>query len=394
MFLWHLKYLLKPGLMSERTNTYLYSRRQFIHDISLAALAMTNLSAVGSCAGPSGETKAEHMNAEKAKGKLGIALVGLGGYSTGQLAPALQETKYCYLAGIVTGSPDKAEKWKQQYQIPDGNVYNYQTFDSIRDNPDIDIIYVVLPNALHAEYVIRAAGAGKHVICEKPMAVSVEECDQMIEACKRAGKLLSIGYRLHFEPYNQEMMRIGREKPFGNIKKMKAEDAFEGAGGWRLDKKLAGGGPLMDIGIYCVQGCRYTTGLEPIAVRAQEGPKTDPEKFKTVEESLTWQMEFPGGIMAECKTSYSDSLNLLRAEAERGWAELSPAYPYRGIKGRTSNGEMKFEQVNQQARQMDDFALAIKNNRLTPVPGEMGRQDVKILRAIYKAMETGKRVEI
>lgn len=150
----------------------------------------------------------------------------------------------------------------------------------------------------------------------------------------------------------------------------------------------------MDVGIYCVQGCRYTTGMEPIAVRAQEGPKTDPEKFKTVEESLTWQMEFLNGIVANCKTSYSENLNVLRAEAENGWVELSPAYAYRGIKGRTSKGKMNFEQVNQQARQMDDCALAINNNRPTPVPGEMGRQDVMILQAIYKAMETGERVVI
>ncbi len=327
-------------------------------------------------------------------GKLGIALVGLGKYSEGQLAPALQETKRCYLSGIVTGTPDKAEKWKKKYDIPDKNVYNYQTFDSIKDNPDIDIIYVVLPNAMHAEYVVRAAAAGKHIICEKPMAVTVEDCDRMINACKEAGKMLSIGYRLHFELYNLEMMRIGKEQPLGRIKIMKAENGMKDAKGWRLDKPLSGGGPLMDLGIYCVQGCRYTTGQEPIAVKAQEGPKTDPEKFKTVEESLSWQMEFPGGVTAECKTSYSEEMNLLRAECENGWAELSPSYEYSGIKGKTSNGKMDFPEVNQQARQMDDFAMAIKNNRPTPVPGEMGRQDVKILQAIYKAMETGERVEI
>ena len=371
-----------------------YTRRQFLYDISFATLSLSSLAALGACADRSNAKSEEKMSEQKAKGKLGIALVGLGRYSSGQLAPALQETEHCYLAGIVTGTPGKIDEWKQRYQIPSDNVYNYQTFDDIKDNPNIDIVYVVLPNALHADYVVRAAKAGKHVICEKPMAVTVEDCDRMIAACKEAGKMLSIGYRLHFEPHNLEMMRIGKEKPFGNIRRLVAENGFSGAQGWRLDKKLAGGGPLMDVGIYCVQGCRYTTGMEPIAVRAQEGPKTDPEKFKTVEESLTWQMEFPNGIVANCKTSYSENLNILRAEAENGWAELSPAYAYGGIKGRTSKGEMNLASVNQQARQMDDFALAIKNNRPTPVPGEMGRQDVKILQAIYKAMETGERVVI
>lgn len=334
------------------------------------------------------------MKNSKHKNKSGIALVGLGTYSREQLAPALQETQHCYLAGIVTGDTRKAEEWKKKYDIPEENIYNYENFDSIRDNADIDIVYIVLPNSMHADFTIRAAKAGKHVICEKPMAITVEDCDRMIAACKEAGKMLSIGYRLHFEPHNQEMMRVGREKTFGNIKHLKADNGMGDTKGWRLDKALAGGGPLMDVGIYCVQGCRYTTGLEPVAVRAQEGPKKNKEKFKTVEESLTWQMEFPENIIAECKTSYSEEMSMLRAEAENGWAELSPAYGYGGIKGKTSDGEMKFPQVNQQARQMDDFAQAVRDGRDTPLPGEMGRQDVKILQAIYKAMETGQRVEV
>src|SRR5205085_820518 len=161
---------------------------------------------------------------------------------------------YCYLSGIVTGTPAKAKKWKRKYNIPDRNVYNYDNFDSIKDNPDIDIIYVVLPNALHAEYVVKAAKAGKHVISEKPMATTVEDCDRMIAACRDAGKMLSIGYRLHFEPHHQEMIRLGTQKVFGPIKKMHAENGFSGPEGWRLTKKLAGGGPLMDMGIYCGQG--------------------------------------------------------------------------------------------------------------------------------------------
>jgi predicted dehydrogenase len=326
--------------------------------------------------------------------KLGIALVGLGGYAGGQLAPALQETEHCYLAGIVTGTPQKAIDWKAKYNIPDTNIYNYEKFDEIVHNKDIDIVYVVLPNAMHAEYVIRAAKAGKHVICEKPMAITVEECDKMIAACKDAGKMLSIGYRLHFEPYNQEMMRLGTKKVFGKIKTIEAHDGMGDTSGWRLDKKLAGGGPLMDVGIYCVQGCRYTTGLEPIAVTAIEGPKTKPEKFKTVEESLSWTMEFPDGSIANCKTSYTKDMNLLQANAEKGWFKLAPAYPYRGQQGETSEGKMEFPSVNQQARQMDDFALCILEGRPTPVPGEMGRQDVKILQAIYKSMESKQRVAI
>lgn len=328
------------------------------------------------------------------KQKLGVALVGLGTYSTEQLAPALQETEHCYLAGIVTGSAQKAAEWKSKYDIPKKNIYNYINFDTIIENDDIDIVYVVLPNNMHAEYVIRAAKAGKHVICEKPLAITVSDCERMIAACKEANKLLSVGYRLHFEPHNVEMMRIGNEKVYGEIKAIQADHGMSSVQGWRIDKQMSGGGPLMDVGIYSVQACRYVTGLEPIAVTAQEGEKTDAEKFKDVEETLYWQMEFENGLKATCKTSYTQTSNCLKIECERGWAELEPAYKYSGIKGKTSDGEMPYPQVNQQAKQMDDFALAIKNNRPTPVPGEMGLQDVKILQAIYKAMETGERVTI
>lgn len=385
--------------MNRKLISHQYSRRKFIHDLSvnagMAALALNGLNLLSSCDDPNDKNKGSNMQKGDQK-KLGIALVGLGNYAGGQLAPALQQTNDCFLAGIVTGTPSKIDTWKSKYSIPDKNVYNYQNFDSIKDNPDIDIVYVVLPNSLHAEYVIRAAKAGKHVICEKPMAITAEDCDRMITACKDAGKMLSIGYRLHFEPYNLEMARLGEKKVYGNIKKMNAGFGFPigDPTQWRLNKSLAGGGPLEDVGIYCIQGFCYTTGMEPIAVTAQEGPKTDPVKFKDVEQSLTWQLEFPGKIICEGKASYGDGMNYLRAEAEKGIFELTSAFNYSGQKGNTPDGPMDLPKVNQQAKQMDDFARAIKNKRATSVPGEMGKRDVKIIQAIYKAMQTGKRVEI
>ena len=328
-------------------------------------------------------------------GKLGVALVGLGKYSTEQLAPALLETEYCRLAGIVTGTPEKTKQWVEKYSLDENGVYDYQNFDSIANNPDIDIVYVVLPNALHAEFVIRAAQAGKHVICEKPMGLSVEECEDMIRACQDADRLLSIGYRLHFEPHNLEMARLGREEVFGSVRKITAADEIPiEENVWRLDKEMAGGGPVMDVGIYCVQGAVYTVGKSPIAVTAGEGKKTDPEKFRGVEESMSWTLEFEGGVTADCRTSYGGQASLLHAEAEQGYFELNPAYDYSGLSGRTSNGVMAFSQPNQQARQMDDFAVCILSNKVSRVPGEMGLRDVRILSAIYESAERGERVLI
>ncbi len=383
------------------------NRRQFLRKMSLAvgtASLATPYFALSSCQSGStksgsAESQAENQrNSGGSNEKLGIALVGLGGYAGGQLAPALQETKNCYLAGIVTGTPAKADEWKQKYNIADKNVYDYDTFDQIKDNPDIDIVYVVLPNSMHPEYVIRAAQAGKHVICEKPMATTVEDCQRMIDACKEHNVKLSVGYRLHFEPHNQRVMELGQQQVFGKVNKVAGAHSFTIGGDpdvWRLDQELAGGGPLMDVGIYVVQGAIYTLGKEPLAItNAQFGEVTRPDFFGEVEQSITWQMEFPDGVIAECSSSYNENENFLSGEAENGWWRLQPAYSYSGIKGETSEGPMDFPQVNQQAQQMDAFADCIINNKASSVPGEMGLRDVRILMAIYEAARNGQSVNL
>lgn len=373
----------------------LNSRRKFIHDLGVASLGLSALTLFSGFKSHDEVSSKERIKKEKASGKLGIALVGLGSYAGGQLAPALAETSNCFLAGIVTGTPSKAEKWKKQYGIPESNIYDYKSFDQIKNNPDIDIVYVVLPNSMHAEYVIRAAQAGKHVICEKPMAITVEDCDMMIAACKKADRKLGVGYRLHYDPYHLEMTRLGQQKIHGNIKNMSAGFAFNASKGmWRLDKTMAGGGPLMDLGIYCVQAFCYVTGQLPLSVTAQEGPKTDMERFATVEQSLTWQFEMPGGVKAEGYTSYADNRNMLKVEAAKGSYELAPAFNYNGIRGNGPDGDFKFPSVNQQALQMDDFALSLIQKRPIRLPGEMGRRDVVYLQAIYQAMRSGQKVSL
>lgn len=371
-----------------------YRRRHFLYQVS-AGLALPGLGAFPSAFGavPASSPRPPARAEPTKDKKLGVALVGLGQYSEEQLGPALRETLRCKLTAIVTGTPEKAKKWKKKYDIPEKNIYNYQNFDSIKDNPDVDIVYVVLPNAMHAEFTQRAARAGKHVICEKPMAISVKECEDMIKACKDAGKLLSIGYRLHFDPFNRTMAELGTRKTFGAIQKIIALDSQKmEAGVWRLDKKLAGGGPLMDLGIYCVQAALYTTGELPVSLTARFGKKEDIEKFKSVEQSVAFELQFPSGAIAECNTSYAEQQNVLRAEAEKGWFELSPAYGYGGLKGKTSNGSMNLDNVNQQAFQMDDFANCVLKNLPSRVAGEMGLRDIKILMGIYEAARTGKKV--
>ena len=188
-----------------------------------------------------------------------MALCGLGRYAR-ILAKGLEESQYCKLAGIVTGTPEKAETWKKKYAIPDANIYNYKNFDDIVRNKDIDLVYVVLPNGMHKEFTIRSAEAGKHVIVEKPMAISVKECQEMIKACKNAGVQLALGYRLHYEPNHIELKRLGQEKVFGQVRLIEASLGFNMTNidpkDWHLNKLLSGGGPLMNLGVYCIQSNR------------------------------------------------------------------------------------------------------------------------------------------
>jgi len=362
-----------------------YTRRRFIKDLSLGAVALTpGLSYLGPCS--------QH----KSKDKLGVALVGLGGYSTSQLGPALQKTKNCYLAGIVTGTPAKEKIWAEKYNIASNNIYNYQNFDDIASNPDIDIVYVVLPVSMHKEFTIRAARAGKHVISEKPMAISVRDCEDMIAACSNAGKKLSIGYRLRFDPYNKEMMRLGQEKVYGKPLQIACANGLlykDDPNAWRLKKAMAGGGGLMDMGIYCIQAARYVTGEEPISVMAKE-EKTKPELFKEVDETVYFDLEFPSGCIAKGTSSFNMDISLLQVKAEKGEFGLSHAYWYSGEEGSTPAGQMNFSPINQQVLQMDDFADCVMRNKNTIVPGEMGLQDIKIVEAIYRSIASGKKEKV
>lgn len=329
------------------------------------------------------------------KQKLGIALVGLGNYATIMLGPALRETEHCYLAGLVTGTPEKAEKWAKDFDIPAKNIYNYETFDRIADNEDIDIVYIVLPNFMHAEYTIRAAEAGKHVICEKPMALTSLECQAMIAACKKANRSLSIGYRLHFEQHHQEVMRLGQNQVHGAIHLIESGLAYRmrRPGIWRLDKAMGGGGAIMDLGVYCIQAARYTVGKEPISVTAQ-AYTYDTDWFKGIHETVMWQFEFPGDIVAHGTTSYSTYVDRHYVSAEKGWFECQPSFNGRGTTGRTHDGPMDLKQVNQQARHMDDVALSIMEKRAPKVGGEEGLTDLRLIEAILEAAEGGRKIRL
>jgi len=332
------------------------------------------------------------------KDRLGVALVGLGYYSTDLLAPALQQTKYCYLAGVVTGTPSKAEAWKKKYNIPDKNIYNYQNFDQVANNPDIDVIYVVLPPSMHEEYVVRAARAGKDVWCEKPMAVTAQQCQNMIDACRTNKKSLAIGYRLHHEPNTQQYRKIVNQKLLGPVKHVSCAAGYmeNRTDHWKQKKEM-GGGVIYDMGVYAIQGSRLGTGMEPLSIVSAKTSTTRPEVYKNgLDETTVATLEFPGGVLADIKTSYGENINFMNITCQKGEIKLSPYSAYDGAKGSSPLGKIntEYDVPWQQAKQMDDDAMSILKRQPMLVPGEEGLRDIRIVEAIYKAASSGQRVKV
>jgi predicted dehydrogenase len=324
---------------------------------------------------------------------LRVAIMGLGSYGT-RVAEAMKSSKKAKLVGVISGTPSKIKNWQAKYQIPEKNCYNYQDFDKIRDNPDIDAVYVITPNALHRDQVIRVAKAGKHVICEKPMSVNAADAQQMVDACKKEKVKLLIGYRMHFEPKTLEIIRMRNAGEFGKILFFQGLSGFQigDPTQWRLNKELSGGGAMMDIGIYSVNGSRYMVGEEPIWVTAQE-VKTNKEKFREgIDETITFQLGFPGGAVASCLSTYiMNNLDRFFLNGEKGYAEMQPSTGYGPILGHTHKGELTYPHVAHQAFQMDEMAAIILEGKqpIVPVDGEEGVKDMKIIDAIYKAIQTG-----
>ena len=329
---------------------------------------------------------------------LRVAIMGLGSYGT-RVAEAMKDCKKAKLVGVISGTPSKIKDWQSKYNIPEKNCYNYENFDAIKNNPDIDAVYVITPNGLHKDQVIRVARAGKHAICEKPMALNAKEGQEMIDACKKANVKLLVGYRMHFEPKTLEIIRMRKEGELGRI------FFFQGLCGfrigdpkqWRLNKKLAGGGSMMDIGIYAINGSRYMIGEDPIWVTAQE-TKTDPVKFKEgVDETIQFQLGFPSGAVASCLSTYSmNNLDRFFLNAEKGFAELQPSTGYGPIKGRTNKGELTHTHITHQTVQMDEMAAIILESKqpIVPVDGEEGLKDLKIIDGIYQAIKKGKKIAL
>ena len=319
--------------------------------------------------------------------------------------PAFREARLSRPVALVSGHPEKARKVAEVYGISAEAIYGYDNFDRLADNKEVEVVYVILPNSMHAEFTIRGLRAGKHVLCEKPMAPTVEECERMIAASKETSKKLMIAYRLHYEPMNLTVAELLRKQAFGEVKTLSPSNCQDvKAPNIRLSAAL-GGGPVGDVGIYSINTTRMILGEEPVEVSAMaHQPKDDP-RFREVPESVSFTMRFPSGVLAHCDCSFgSAESRRYRVHCAKGFVEMDPAFSYRGLRLRVKQGDSKesnaqlsewqIQEVNQFTAEMDHFSECVLHDKAPRTPGEEGLADMRIISAIEEAARTGQTVEI
>lgn len=338
---------------------------------------------------------------EAERRRVGYAIVGIGELSAGELIPAARTSEHAYVAALVTTEPEKGRAFARAYDLTDEDVYTYDRFEDLKDREDVEAVYIVLPNSLHREYVERAAQMGKHVLCEKPLSVNEAEAQAMVDACRAAGVLLMTAYRCQYTPYHWaardavQGRRLGRVKLLDSIHGQVEDDPEA----WRLKRDLAGGGPLPDVGIYCLNTIRFVLGQEPEWVFATLQQPEGDERFREVEESVSFMLGFPGGVVANCLTSYGiQKTATLRVLGEQGTALMDPAFTYQGLSLTISDGQGDFQpklpDEDQFGLEMDHFAGCIRQGKQPWTPGEEGVQDHRIMDAIYESARSGQVVRL
>ncbi len=329
--------------------------------------------------------------------KVGIAVVGLGGYAQGQMLPAFARAKNVRIAGLVSGTPGKLAELGTKYGVPERSRYSYKDMDRIAEDPEIEAVYVVTPPGTHPEYTLRAARAGKHVLCEKPMAATSAQAREMIEGCRRAGRLLMIGCRSLFEPHNLRAIEACRKGELGAIRSVASEHGFSaGRGTWRLDKALAGGGALWDIGIYGVSAARYLTGEDAVEVTAMGTELKGDERFREVDDVTHMVLRMPGGALASISTGYSWSgANNYRVIGARSSLVAEPATSYAGNRLTIGGRPAEVPAGDQFAAMLDHLGEAVlAGARTTRAPGEMGLTDLLILEGALRSAREGRSVRL
>ena len=333
--------------------------------------------------------------------RVGYALLGLGELTLEELIPALLTSERSRLAALVTDDPEKGAAFARAYGLTEADVYTYDDFERLGERDDVQAVYIVLPNSLHREYTERAAKIGKHVLCEKPLADSVEAAEAMVSACKNAGVLLMTAYRCQYTPHHWALREAAQGGRLGAVKLIDTANgqSEKNEGQWRLKRKLAGGGSLPDVGLYCLNTARFVTGEEPYEVFAYSHSTPNDPRFTEVEETVSFILRFPSGVIANCLTSYGTRISrYLRVMGETGFGHMDPAYDYEGLQLDIGLGDRVERAViphyDQFALEIDHFSVCIREGRAPFTPGEEGLQDQRLMAALYRSAEEGRPVQV
>ena len=333
---------------------------------------------------------------------VGYAVIGLGGFAQRAILPGFKHSKKGKLVALVSGDKLKAQRLARKFGA--GASYTYDELPACLSDPQVEAVYIATNNGSHARHAVQAANAGKHVLCEKPMANSVEECRQMLTACRASDVRLMIAYRKYFEPSSLELKKLYTSGKLGRLKYI--HSAFGiflpprlERGAWHLDPKLSGGGSLPDVGVYCVNTIRWLVGEEPSAVSAYQWA-ADPRRFSQVDENIAFRLDFPGGIVAQCTSSFQAAeSSFLQVNGEKGWACLSPAYQYdlaRRLFGEIAGRrlEKKFKVIDELSLEIDALADAVRRRREPEPNGVQGMRDMVVMEAIYQSAREGRTVPV
>jgi glucose-fructose oxidoreductase len=334
--------------------------------------------------------------AKRSSGPIRYAVVGLGHIAQVAVLPAFAHARRnSRLAALVSDDPTKRRSLSKKYRI--GGTFSYTDYDAALEQ--VDAVYLALPNSMHAEYAIRAASAGVHVLCEKPMAVTADECERIIEACREHKVKLMIAYRLHFEEINLQVIDLVRRGRIGQPRFFNSSFSFTVRPGNIRTKKALGGGTLYDIGVYCINAARYLFRAEPkevMAISVNAGHKG----FEEIDESTGALLRFDGERVAAFVTSFNSSdVGSYRIVGTKGQVRVDPAYEYaEGLSYElTVNGKTTRKRIgkrDQFAGELLYFSDCILKNREPEPSGEEGMQDVRIIEALYESAETGKAIAI
>ena len=333
---------------------------------------------------------------------VGYAVVGLGSFAERVVLPGFRKSRKAQLVAVVSGDEGKARRLAKRFGA--SAFYHYRDYAQCLANPQVNAVYIATNNSTHAAFAVQAAAAGRHVLCEKPMATSVAECQQMIDACSANHVRLMIAYRKYFEPAALDLKLLVDSGKLGRLKFI--HSAFSvyirpggGRAAWHFDPRLAGGGALPDVGVYCVNTARWVTGKDPVEAAAYQWT-VDPEAFREVDENVAFRLNFPDGLVMQGTASWGGAQeSFFHIVGEKGWATLAPAYQYneeRRLYGRIGGRwfEKKYKIINELALELDALADCIRRNREPGPNGSEGLRDVAVIEAIYQSVREGRPVKI